>query len=615
MGLCSLRHVLQETWRWLFLLCTLLAICSLQGCSTGGDDNENNTSGTYSIRVLSPKSGQWTPGANNEVVVTLPENSASKHVTLEIFSEFAGLAGMDVQYIQLPSSQGEERRSSISIPSGAVRVSCNGIVDWDEQPMLNLILPVDTANVRARLFARISTSKNVDSLLQIEPQDDEIRISLILCAIRLAAQRRTYDDEYTIPLMRHASLVKDSASRSLLRALVANQSSKPWWSELYRLFSDSLFAIPVLNNVDVVEALLLTMRYQYGNARDPEVFRLAGFLLSRYPNEDFTFYSSNSRFRGMVVHDSFDSLVAFLHRSPKSLAGMTMLGKLVQFRSDSLYSKESLTRASEYVRFLTDSIVNRRKKTLGPMNRLDNIVWTTRQVCAYREIGLLEYLPVSSRELLRPARNILPTFARYEMRSAGLAHQAAGTLDNRGDSNLANLFYAFAAHYFPSDTIPITRLNKVFTSGISSRQIDSMITLLERKGYIAPHENIDFPPDIMNIRRDPQLPTAVIFVASTCSACGPQKEILRRLRAEGLKFNIVVVFVGQWKEGQKDAYLKDTLLTCCMTEPSTFVEFLYVRSVPSCLVVDASGRLRNRFDGLVPYEPLRQSLLLATRPQ
>jgi hypothetical protein len=615
MGLSSQRHVLQEMWRWLCFFCAVLAICSLHGCSAGDDDNEISSSGTYSIRVVAPKAGQWTPGANNEVVVTVPENSANKHVTLEILLEFAGLDGMDVQYIQIPSSLGKERRSSISIPSGAFRVSCNGIVDWNEQPMLNLTLPVDTANVRARFFSRISTYKNVDSLVQIEPKDDELRISQILCAIRLAAQRRTYDDEYTIPLMRQASLVKDSASRSLLRALVANQSSKPWWSELYRLFSDSLFAIPVLNNVDVVEALLLTLRYQYGSARDPEVFRFAGFLLSRYPNEDFTFYSSNSQFRGVVAHEVFDSLVVYLHRRPKTLAGMTMLGKLVLFKSDSLYSKKSLRMASEYVRFLTDSIVERRKKTLGPTNRLDDIVWRTRQVCAYREIGLLEYLPISSEELLRPAGKILPTLARYEMRSASLAHLAARTLDNRGDSSLANLFYAFAARYFPSDTIPITRLNRTFAPRISSQQMDALITLLERKGYIAPQEDIDFPPDIMSIRPDPAIPTAVVFVASTCSACGPQKEILRRLRSEGMNFNIVVVFVGQWKKGQKDVYLNDKLLTCCMTEPSTFVEMLYVRSVPTCLIADAHGRLRARFDGMAPYEPLRGSLMVAAQRQ
>jgi hypothetical protein len=615
MGLCSQRHVTQVVWRWLLLSSTVLAIISLPGCSTGGDDNEKTTSDTYSIRVVSPKAGQWTPGANNEVVVTVPEHSLNKHVTLEVFSEFAGLAAMNVQYVQIPSSQGRERRTRIPIPSKAVRVSCNGIVDWEGQPMLNLALPVDTADVRAREYSRFATITDTDRLLQIEPQDDELRISMVLSAIRLAAQRRTRDDVYTIPLMRQASLVKDSASRLFLRALVANQSSKPWWGELYRLFSNRAFAIPVLNNVYAIETLLFTMRYQYGTARDPEVFRFASYLLSHYPNEDFTFYVSNSLFRGRIAHDTFDSLVAHLHRSPKTLAGMTMLAKHVELQSDSLYSKESLTRAAEYVRFLTDSVVKRRKSGVGPTNRLDNILWMTRQACAFSEIGLLAYLPVSTEDLLRPARNILPTLARYEMRSASLARQAADALDRRGDSTWANAFYAFVARYFPSDTVPMRRLNRAFAPKISDQQMDALITLLERKGYIAPLEDIDLPPDIMNIRRDPQLPTAVIFVASSCSACGPQKEILRRLHAEEFKFNVVVVFVGRWKEGQKDVYLKDPLLTCCMTEPSTFVDMLYVRSVPTCLIADAHGRLRTRFDGMAPYEPLRGSLIAATQPQ
>jgi hypothetical protein len=344
------------------------------------------------------------------------------------------------------------------------------------------------------------------------------------------------------------------------------------------------------------------------------MFSFVAFILGSYPETLFS-QSADNRFAGKITLANYDTLVEYLCNRNKSIQGMAVLAKSTAVNDFSLYTSSGLKRAAEYVRFLADSIVERRRRAPGPSTNLELGLWRTRQVCAFYETSMLGTLDIDGSHVLQPVRHILPTFSRFEMRASGLAEQAGRTLDRRGDSALANCFYSFTARFFPTFKFPNVRLNMAFPPRVTARQLDSMIALLEAKGFIAPSEMTDLPPDIVTIRRDPQLPTAVLFVASSCSACGPQKEILRRLRAEGFKFNVVVVFVGRWKEGQKDVYLKDPLLTCCMTEPSTFVDMLYVRSVPTCLIADAHGRLRTRFDGMAPYEPLRGSLIAATQPQ
>lgn len=611
----SRRHVFQRTWRRLLRCLLVSAACCIVGCNTRGDDAQTQPAGAYSIRVVSPKAGQWTPGVENEVVLTLPEKSAKGHITLQLSTDFAGLHASRIQYYQLAPQAGMRRRCVVFVPRGAVRTVCRTMVDWEDQPMLTLFTPIDSSDPSAQLFAAIRATSDPDSTLRMAIDNPDLRISAVLHAVQLASQRSTYDNHFSSRLMKLVSTISDSRTRVFLQALITCQGTKPDWRALELALSDTRFTTSTLDNVLAFETLFSVFRFQHRfKERNEPMFSFVAFILGSYPETLFS-QSADSRFAGKITLANYDSLVKYLCSRDKSIQGMAVLAKSTAVNDFSLYTSSGLKRAAEYVRFLADSIIERRRRAPGPSTYFELNLWRTRQVCAFYETSMLGTLDIDGSHVLQPVRHILPTFSRFEMRASGLAEQAGRTLDRRGDSALANCFYSFTARFFPTFKFPTVRLNMAFPPRVTTRQLDSMIALLETKGFIAPSERTDIPPDIVNIRRDPQLPTAVLFVASTCSACGPQKEILRRLRAEGLKFNIVVVFVGQWKEGQKDAYLKDTLLTCCMTEPSTFVEFLYVWSVPSCLVVDASGRLRNRFDGLVPYEPLRQSLLLATRPQ
>jgi len=581
------------------------------GCNNKQTDaNSDRKAGVY---LETGSDSGYIPGAVNSFIVVLPEEERKYNSTLILEVTRPSLLSDTVIAVQLEPQESASRKVQVTIPGNATSVIARVNLNWEYSPDMVLhSKPSTTYKAVYDLYESIY-SKWPESLLEKITSNDDRSVTATLKLLFLMTKEesiRTPEHiEYVDSLIRQ-NLIGDEGL--LLHLTLTLLTNRPQFDSLAEMLTSTQTGSSALDNWRFTELLMNSIMSNHLKNKRDEVLLFVTEIMAKYPGSTFT-NNYTYVFRDHLIGKDYDNLVNTLISRGKTMPAMKLLVHITGIDM-SLYSPGSLQRASNFVKGITDSIIALQKRYPGPKTSFEHGLWLQRQVTAYREINLL-YHNTSDNSYPHPALAMMPTLRRSDTRVAGLASLVAGLMDKRGDTVNSSPFYAIAYRYMPLDTVATKILDQRFPPRLSPLQLDSLIGVLEARGLLGGESIHDIPASILRQRTTTSKPSAIVFVSSTCSACGTELKYLAGLRQQGIIADILVIMVGKWSGNQKDTYLKNKNIICVPLQetPTDFVDKLMVNAVPTTLVLKPNGSVFIRFDGMPPKEKLKEALIAATR--
>ncbi len=590
--------------RWLMWslipFCIVLVVCCEP--QPKGKPEKHESPG---IVVVSPRLGYWTAGVANVIQVTLPRVANNSHVTLRLSLQFSGLQPDSTIFLQIPAQNNLSRLCSVVIPANVRSIVCAGYIDWEYSPQLDYFTGLHSDSLYEKTARLIDHCASADSVLPLCAETEIGQIAILRCIALLAIEQQPTASSFQ-KLYACVKSMQNQSDRAVLASLIAACEDPNVVNELANHLCQHPHAGTYLNNIRFSSALLAVL-VSSGKKTSRDVLGDAvGRILSAHPSSSFT-QSYSYRFRGLMRGAVYDEFISRLKSQAARLDVKCLVAKLQSNGQPAAVSGAALRESATIVGGLSDSIVRIRRSQPGPRSALQELLWTTRQVCAHYETYLLSEAE-GGYAFLGPVQRILPTLLRTDVRSAGLAKIAASCLDSRDDFATSNSYHAFIARYYPIDTTARHTLHARFSGGITDKQVDSLVAILEKKGFIGSATAAEVPAQVLEYRPLANLPTALLFVSSTCSACEVELGYLFELRKSGLTMNILVIQVGSWQQNQRERYAERPGVTVVKQVSQQFVDGLLLTSVPTTLVIRPTGRVAARFDGLPEPSHLERAL-------
>jgi hypothetical protein len=260
---------------------------------------------------------------------------------------------------------------------------------------------------------------------------------------------------------------------------------------------------------------------------------------------------------------------------------------------------------------VTFNLTNRIKRK--PVDEIPEWIlrmWFSRQVVAYSEI--ITCRSCAADEIVSPAYLIAPYLPEFGTLPLGICGATAGRFVACGDTLMAALWYGMAHRALPSEHYHAKLARQYNGRELSTQDLDGIRLRLRTMGLrFGGDKGEHVPGDLIKSRTSAGATTVVVFSSPHCEPC---ERFVRECGAENnLKdVEIRVVAVGDWKtESPSERYSKYPGVIV-VDAPAQWVFKLAIRGTPTVLVVDPTGRIRARFDGLPQMENVRSAIRLAS---
>lgn len=580
---------------------------------TGCDSNQTNANSDRKAGVYleTGSDSGYIPGAENTFTVVLPEQAKKNYSTLLLLVTRPSLLPDTSIAVQLEPQESVSRKVQVTLPGNAINVIAMVILNWEYSPDMGLYCKPSTKYKTASELYEILFSEQPDSLLDKITSNDDRSVTAALKLLDLMAKdesiRTPEHVEYVDSLIRQTLKGDEGLLLHLTLTLLTNQ---PQFDSLLATLTTMRAGGAALSNSAYSSLLIHSLKNEHLKSKRDKILSFVAGIMAKLPESSFS-DDYIYLFRNRIVGKDYDSLVMNIAQLSKTIPVMNLLVRLTDAGKSS-YSPASLLRAADFVEGVTDSVIALRKKKPGPSNHYEKNLWLSRQLTAFFETRLLFHTRPDN-SYLHPSFVMMPTFGRSDNSAVGLAMLVGKQMDERGDTINSSPFYALNYRYLPSDSLGIEVLDRRFPPRPTPLQLDSLIGVLDARGLLGGESIHDIPTSILRQRTTTSKPSAIVFVSSTCSACGTELKYLVGLRQQEIIADILVIMVGKWSGNQKDVYLKNKNIICVQDPPFDFVDKLLIASVPTTLILRPNGTIFLRFDGMPPEERLKEALIAAAR--
>lgn len=602
------KRELPRGWSWCVQVVLFSVSCLITQQLKGSDPSSIDANvGVYN-ESYSPSG--FKPGDRLNFRVVLRPAYSNRHCTVLMRMTRAGFAADTVLVIQLPPSKGSIRRSSVNIPTSVIDVSVNCVLDWESDPDLQAywspVSPDSGGKNELWVCNRLLQVDDEDTLRQFLQGNPLVAATALLQLLLIESKsNEVCPESKVIELTNLSRSILPDEVAALFHYTVSLAGERPQFDSLLSILTSTTAGKAALENSQFTSALFQMLSARRLKEHKIEVCLFVGKLIGTYPSCTFSNWFAY-KFRGLITGAAFAQSLELLINNHDPFQAKLCLASFVDANAD-LGTLSVLSKAADFLEGATDSLVAMRRRNPGPLNDIEHSSWQQRQITAFYETRLLNKTRADN-SYLHPAMVIMPSFSRSDIRLSSLAKVIAGSMEEAGDSIHSNPYLALVYRYTPLDAKVQRTLNRRFPPFPSTEVLDSLVGILDAMGLLSTSHDQEIPPSILNQRPQKDLPSVIVFVSSTCSACGTELAALKELAQNGYEHNILIVLVGQWHGKQKEKYQRDQEVVCVADPPAEFVDNLRITAVPTTLVLNPRGSILMRFDGMPPREQLKQAI-------
>ena len=574
------------------------------GCENSNPKSTERATSIPSVVLKSNGRAGYTMGDSNTVSLVVPVSFRDSDAVVFVTLERSGLRPDTSFTVPMPPNGEDVRENTFFLPLSVERCYIQTWCSWHHDP--NLEAYVSLADNRNHIqLGDLLKLNSADTLERLVQRGSITQTMAALRLLELVTNDTLLDEALVGRLQQSIQTVHHAYERDVLSYTSSLLSKNPDFDKLEELLLNPSSGYDPLSNGYYNSVLLSVFRYPAMAKHRKRLFQFVTTLFGNRPKSIFSQWHAYLFKRGFSTAN-LSTVISLAEGYEKNFYAMNVIARLASREVASL-PLDRIQACTELVQGITDSLLAIKQKHSCPPNKFIGQQWDARQLLAMSEVSVLA-ARYSDTTFLHPVKNILPTLQHGSVLASGLALSAAGRLRERNLHNESYPFYALPYRFVPFEERSKEVLDSAFPPRIQQRLLDSLLIILEQQGYISPNNETDLPPALVAARLHPTASSIVLFVSSTCSACGAEIAMLKRLQNAGMKFNILVVFVGTWTEGQKDKYETDKALTCLENVPPDFVDRLLVSAVPTSLILTPTARMYMRFDGMPGEAPLKKSL-------